>query len=235
MRAFIIMIWLMIPIGMAYHWFSPKGAACRQNDQVAKRWEQARETVRAASAAGEKAGEERLLAEARGIYEEAIKLLPKGPESSIHRHRMALENSLVMIRQGFVEEGLEEIEGLMEVIRAGDWPGSYEDDFRAAAAAGAYRAAAEMRMRGYRREEWAAVADDARQQYSMLAGKYETADPGTSRLLRQNLEASIRLVRMDLAFLEGDPLPEPLSPTRMKRMGESEIEGFRKTPSEPGY
>jgi F0F1-type ATP synthase membrane subunit b/b' len=235
MRAFIIMIWLMIPIGMAYHCFSPEGAASRRQDAVSKRWDEARETVQAASEAGGKDETERLLTEARIQYEEAIKMLPKSKENHIHRNQMALENALVMLKQGLVEESLQEIEGLMEAIRAGDWPESYEDNFRAVVAAGTYQAAVEMRMRGYNREEWASVADDARQQYCMLAGKYEAMDSASSRVLKRNLEATLRLVRMDLAFLEGAPLPKPPGQTRMKRTGESDIEGFIKSRSEPGH
>jgi hypothetical protein len=235
MRAFIIMVWLMVPIGMGYHWFSPKGMVSRQNDVASKQWKVARATAQAALAAEGDQEVQRLLAEARSAYEETIKLLPKSKDNLMHRHQAALEKALVMIRQGEVVEALHEIEGLMEAIRAGQWPPGFEDDFRAAVAAGTYQVANEMRLRGYRREEWVPIADDARQQYALLADKHEAANTPHARALKENLEVAIRLVRMDLATFEGDPLSPPPSTTRMRRLGSSDEEAFIKSHSKPGH
>lgn len=240
MRAWLIMIWLMIPIGMAYHWFSPQGVERRRRDAITGILDDARANVRAASQTGDTDEAGRLLAEARGLYEEAIEKLPASQANRIYRNQMNLEKAAVVIRQGSVEEGLQEIQSLMEALRGKQWPDDYEDNFRAAAAAGIYQSAAAMRLMGYGRSEWVRVADDARQQYCMLSEKHGGEEMETSHSLKKNLEESIRLVRMDLSTLDGDPLPEPprqgqsKSKKKKKKKDKSKSKGFRKAEPEPG-
>jgi hypothetical protein len=65
-----------------------------------------------------------------------------------------------------------------------------------------------MRLEGQGREVWEPEAESARQNYKMLAeDAAKKGDAPAVRKHREDLEASIRLARMDLSELQGLPLP----------------------------
>ncbi len=62
-----------------------------------------------------------------------------------------------------------------------------------------------MRVEGAARDEWMPVAEEARQHFRLLA---ESATPELAAAAARNLEATLRLQRMDLSELQGLPLPK---------------------------
>lgn len=73
------------------------------------------------------------------------------------------------------------------------------------AAAALFNLAWGMRLEGAARDEWMPLADEARQHFRLLA---ETADGAMAAAAARNLEATLRLQRMDLSELQGLPLPK---------------------------
>jgi len=73
------------------------------------------------------------------------------------------------------------------------------------AAAALFNLAWGMRLEGAARDEWMPLAEEARQHFRLLA---ETADGGLAAAAARNLEATLRLQRMDLSELQGLPLPK---------------------------
>ncbi|MBA4029544.1 MAG: hypothetical protein C0478_01295 [Planctomyces sp.] len=65
-----------------------------------------------------------------------------------------------------------------------------------------------MRLEGRPREDWEPQVESARQIFRQLAEEAEVkGDTQASKLRREDLEASIRLARMDVGDLQGLPLP----------------------------
>jgi hypothetical protein len=65
-----------------------------------------------------------------------------------------------------------------------------------------------MRLEGLGRDEWEPEAEAARQTYKLLAeDAARRGDPAAAARHREDLEASVRLARMDLSELQGLPLP----------------------------
>jgi hypothetical protein len=62
-----------------------------------------------------------------------------------------------------------------------------------------------MRLEGAARDEWMPLAEEARQHFRLLA---ETAGGALAETAARNLEATLRLQRMDLSELQGLPLPK---------------------------
>jgi hypothetical protein len=64
-----------------------------------------------------------------------------------------------------------------------------------------------MRLEGATTQEWLAETEQSRQNFRLLAEQTEK-DTVISEGYRKNLEAVIRLERMDLSELQGLPLPK---------------------------
>lgn len=73
------------------------------------------------------------------------------------------------------------------------------------AAAAQFHLAWGMRLEGAARDEWMPLAEEARQHFRLLA---ETAGGELAAAAARNLEATLRLQRMDLSELQGLPLPK---------------------------
>ena len=65
-----------------------------------------------------------------------------------------------------------------------------------------------MRLEGLPITEWEPEIESARQNYRMLAENAQSAGKSDqAKKQRENLEAAIRLARLDLSDLQGLPLP----------------------------
>jgi hypothetical protein len=82
----------------------------------------------------------------------------------------------------------------------------FQHEARGALASAQYYAGWLMRLEGAPSEEWLQPVENARQNFRLLAE--ETKDARTARDYEKNLEAAIRLARMDLSELQGMPLPK---------------------------
>jgi hypothetical protein len=81
-------------------------------------------------------------------------------------------------------------------------------DARASLANAQYYMTWLMRLEGLSRDVWEPEIEAARQTYRLLADQATAGgDDQAAKSQRENLEASIRLARMELSELQGLPLP----------------------------
>src|SRR5262249_5114809 len=155
-------------------------------------------------------------------YTAALAALPD--TSDERRHKLEVAAGHALVSSGSIVEGQEQLE---KTLRALESEGRGETEVAVAArhelAASSYYAAWLMRLQGARPDEWKPEAERARQQFRLLAegglgneqaariaaGSLDEAhDSDSGSVFRQNLEATIRLERMDLGELLARPLPK---------------------------
>jgi hypothetical protein len=65
-----------------------------------------------------------------------------------------------------------------------------------------------MRLEGASTDEWTVEVENARQHFRLLAEENLPHGKEAARPYQENLEATVRLARMDLSELQGLPLPK---------------------------
>src|SRR5262249_53789395 len=108
---------------------------------------------------------------------------------------------------GELPEAILELEGLLADMLKGGSAASSVREVRGLLASAQYYAGWLMRLEGSTALQWTAETEQARQNFRLLAE--ETQKQPDLRLdYQKNLEATIRLERMDLSELQGLPLPK---------------------------
>ena len=187
MKIVLLLTWLAIPMGWLGWHYGPGQEALKldASDRAVKE-----------ALAGQTA-EEQLRA-----WDAAIAALPKSETEQARRLRLA--RCEVLTAGGKLPQARKELEALY---------GEMNEDPKAEPAvlervqeelAGTkYYMTWLMRLEGLPQEEWEPEIESARQHFRLLAEK-GTADKGR---YQAKLESSIRLARMDLTELQGQPLP----------------------------
>lgn len=195
MRTTLIVIWALLPAGLAAYHYGP-GQRQVTLDAVAD--------VLAEADALRDAGDWAAAAEA---YERALGQLPDGQTAQQRHIRLSLYQA--QMQAAGLPQANRALEGLLEEL-TGDAAADPElvAKTRSTLAESQYYMTWLLRLEGADREVWWPYVEGARQNYRRLA---ETADAAgkTARgtQARVDLDASIRLARMDLAELQGLPLP----------------------------
>lgn len=194
MRGVAIILWMLLPLVVVAYHLGP-GQEHVKSDQAAE-W--------LARAAGHVAREEWV--EAVGAYEEALAVLPVDAVPAQRRAR--LERARAAMKCSGLPEAHSDLTGLVAELQADPTADpALVRDARATLAGAQYYMTWLMRLEGLPREEWEPEVEAARQNYRLLA---EQATNPTERTKRQeDLQAAIRLARMDLTELQGLPIPEP--------------------------
>lgn len=196
-RKILIVAWLLVPIGMLAYHFGP-GQKSLARDRAAAWVEKARGAERSED-----------WASAYSSWSEALANLPS--EDAAGRLKVRLAQADARIWMGELPEAVQDLEGLLVDAQNAGQRG-LEAETRAALAAGQYYEAWLMRLEGAETKEWTVPVEEARQHFRLLA---EQADQATDReaasAQRKNLEAVIRLARMDLSELKAQPLPKKCS------------------------
>jgi hypothetical protein len=193
MRTVLLVAWLLVPIGVGI-WHHGPGQDRVQTDEAAKLLAQADRHA--------KAGE---WAEAAALYEEALKLLPAGKEAEARRIR--LERAKAQMLCGQLPAARADLETLVEELQAaGKADGKLLASARTALAQSQFYMTWLMRLEGLPRELWEPEIEAARQTYRLLAEQAK-GDAESAKKNKQDLEAAIRLARLDLSELQGLPLP----------------------------
>ena len=195
MRMLLLLGWTALPIaGVAYH-YGP-GQDRLQLDDVA-----------ALVASAEQATANKDFATAVDDYDAALKQLP-ADRTALSR-RLRLERSKAMMNNSGLPTANKELEALVdELADDASADATLVRDSRRALASSQFYMTWLLRLEGKGREEWEPQVEAARQNYRMLA---ESAD-GDGRAAdakqdREDLEATIRLARIQIEDLQGLPLP----------------------------
>jgi hypothetical protein len=140
-------------------------------------------------------------------YNDALKALPEGRTAEGRKIRLERAKAQMLARQ--LPDAHADLTTLVDELAADAAadPDLFADA-RSTLANSQYYMTWLMRLEGLGREAWEPEAESARQTYKLLAEEAEKrGDAASAKKHREDLEASIRLARMDLSELQGLPLP----------------------------
>lgn len=218
-KTLLISIWLLIPvILLAYH-YGP-GQSRLAMDRAARKIAEARALEA-----------EQNWEAAVQVWGEALSATPQ--EKTGPRLQLRLAQARVRMYTGELPEAIEDMETLLTEARRDRAEGGLQHEIRGTLASAQYYAGWLMRLEGAAAEEWLLPVESSRQHFRLLAE--EAKDPKASADYEKNLEATIRLERMNLSELQGLPLPKFCSgcknvsqKCRSQREGKCENKGEKK-------
>ena len=195
MRKIFIVFWLLLPVVvMAYH-YGPGQARMTVDDAGAQ------------LALGEAFAKEQQWEQAIEKYDRVLQLLPKDKISEMRQVRLAKAKAQMFASQ--LPSAHQELNVLVDEM-TGDASADPEvlRDARSALANSQYYLTWLMRLEGVPKETWGPEIEAARQTYRLLAeDAMKSGDQVFGKKVSEDLEAAIRLARMDLSELQGLPLP----------------------------
>jgi hypothetical protein len=209
MRKALLFLWFLLPVaGAAYH-YGP-GQDRLRSDRAAQALDRARDAAsearRIAAEHGDTAAKSRW-SDAEKAYTEALELLPN--DRAAESRALRLERAKAQMFVGKLPDARGDLEDLVDELAAD--PGADPStlaDARGALANAQYYMTWLMRLEGAPRGEWEPEIEASRQNYALLAQAAEASHDGALALrTKEDLEASIRLERMELKDLQGMPLP----------------------------
>ncbi len=195
MRRVLLVGWLMLlPLGGLYHLVA--GPEHRKMDDIGQALADARSMV-----ADEK------YSSAVAKFEKALESLPS--EAIADSRRIRLEMAQAKMNASRLPEAHKDLKSLLDELLADeDHDLKFEQHVRESLAGSQFYMTWLMRLEGLPNTEWEPEIESARQNYRMLAETAETSgESQQATKQRENLEAAIRLARLDLSDLQGLPLP----------------------------
>jgi tetratricopeptide (TPR) repeat protein len=195
LRILLLTVWLLVPVvGYALH-MGP--------GQDRQRLDTAAAHIRAA----ETAAADEDYATAVEQYEEALKALPAGRTAEARKIRLEKAKAQMLAKK--LPEAHADLKGLVDELAADPSADPQQlADARSAMANSNYYMTWLMRLEGLSQDVWEPEIEAARQTYKLLAEQAEKAGDGkAAQKHREDLEAAVRLARMDLGELQGLPLP----------------------------
>jgi len=195
MRGFKLAVWLLVPVlGGAYH-YGP-GQERLKLDDVHGHLSVARRHVAADQHA-----------EAVERFTAALSQLPA--ERVAERNRIRVERAKAMMHAQQLPEAYDELTLLMPELQDDpETDPALLADAREALANAKYYLTWLMRLEGEPRTEWEPEIEASRQTYRLLAEQAAASGrEAAARRHQEDLEAAIRLARMDLSELQALPLP----------------------------
>lgn len=209
MRKLLLFSWLLVPVAAAGYHFGP-GQERLHADSAAVAIARAESAAAKARevAAGEGDGAARSSwADAEAAWSEALNLLPK---DKVHEARsIRLERAKAQMFLSQLPDARRDLESLVDEI-AGDPTSDPKllEDSRGTLATAQYYTTWLMRLEGAPREDWEPEIDSARQTWKLLAEQAgKDGNAPSAKKSGEDLEAAIRLERMNIGDLQGLPLP----------------------------
>jgi len=191
MRILFIAGWLLLPVAFAFWHYGP-GQEKVKLDQVADLLTQAQASME----------REDWPAVVKN-YEDALELLPEG--SAAKRQRIVLEKAKAQMQCSELPEAHQALKTLVEELQAEATPEPVLlAETRSALAQAQFYMTWLMRLEGEPEAVWEPEIEAARQNYRLLAEGKTGAEKETCQ---KDLEAAVRLARMDLSELQGLGLP----------------------------
>ncbi|MGJ8723747.1 MAG: hypothetical protein ACSHYB_04240 [Roseibacillus sp.] len=192
MKIALTTLWLLIPLAFAAWHFGP-GQSHLDLDE-------AQGSINKAEAA--LADED--YSQAIKCWEAAMGKLPKEEVTTARRIELEIAKAKMLNKK--LPEAREELAELMLVLdQDPNADPQLRDETRAALANARYYMTYLMKLEGLPDSEWEPEIEAARQEYKLLA--QTAADPELAKTSADDLEATIRLARIDPAELYGLPIP----------------------------
>lgn len=194
MRRFASVLWLLVPVCIiAWHYGPGQDSLARDRASAFIK------NARFAESKDDWKG-------AREHYRQALMIMPSGDADV----RLALQLAQAKTRMyvGELPEAMEEVDALLDESLATSKNTALQDEIRSTSGLMHYYVAWLMRLEGAETEEWTEQTEIARQQFRLLAEQNDSAGDADAKAYQENLEAVIRLARMDLSELKGLPLPK---------------------------
>jgi len=195
MRSLVLLGWLMVPVAFGAYHYGPGQEKLRLDD-VGRTLKDADRLAAKEDWSG-----------AIKKYDAALGLLPEGRLDEARR--IKLQKAKARMKTGQLPEANVDLDELVDQLE-GDAKAdpALRDEARASLANSQYYMTWLMRLEGLPEAEWEPVVDGARQTYRMLAENAEArGDKSAAKTLREDLESTIRLARLDLDDLQGLDLP----------------------------
>ena len=209
MRKLLACVWLLVPVAAAGYHLGPGQDRLRADDAaaaLARAEKSAAKAREVASSEGDEAARASW-AEAEAAWSEALSLLPADKVREARSIRLERAKAQMFLSQ--LPDARRDLESLVDEIAAD--PSSVPAllaDSRSALASAQYYTTWLMRLEGQPREEWEPEIDSARQTWKLLAEQAEKhGNVEAAKKSGENLEAAIRLQRMEIGDLQGLPLP----------------------------
>jgi hypothetical protein len=191
-KRILLCLWLLIPVALLAYHYGP-GRARLAQDRAAQKIAQAQ----ALEAKEDWQG-------AFQSWGEALAATPQDQTGT--RFQLRLAQARTRMYTGELPEAIEDLGALLEEAQGGASDQNLRREIRATLAGAQYYAGWLMRLESAPAEEWLLPVEEARQHFRLLAE--ETGDSKAGIGYKRNLEAAIRLERMDLSELQGLPLPK---------------------------
>ena len=140
-------------------------------------------------------------------YEEALRALPEGRTAEARKLRLEKAKAQMLAKR--LPEAHADLKALVDELAA-DTSADPKvlAEARSAMANANYYMTWLMRLEGLGTDAWEPEIEAARQTYKLLAEQAEAAgDTVAAKKHKEDLEAAVRLARMDLGELQGLPLP----------------------------
>jgi tetratricopeptide (TPR) repeat protein len=195
MRGFLLAVWVLVPVVAGAFHYGPGQERLQLDD------------VQAYLSAGRRHVEKGDQARAVEYFNEALAKIPS--ERAAEARRIRVERAKAMLLSQQLPEAYDELTLLLPELQ--DDPATDPKllaDARESLANAKYYLTWLMRLEGEQRTEWEPEIEAARQTYRLLAEQAEsTGDAAALQKHQEDLEATIRLARMDLSELQALPLP----------------------------
>ena len=189
----LIFLWVLAPVALlAYHYGPGQAGLAR---------EEAKASIQAAM--DFKAKEQ--WPQAIDAYNEALAALPQTETAKRQQLQLARANARIYV--GELPEAMLSMEHLLDETAKGS-DKELESKVRSSLASAQYYTGWLMRLELAEKEEWKEPLEKARQNFRLLAEQTDKTDATASEDHQKNLEAVVRLARMDLSDVQALPLPK---------------------------
>lgn len=195
MRRFMLLAWmLLLPLGGLYHLVA--GPHHREMDTIGNSLAQARQFTLADR-----------WDDAVVEFESALEAIPEDLPREARGVRLELAQAKMNASK--LPEAHAELKALLDELLADETSDKRQElEVRESLANSQFYMTWLMRLEGLPAESWEPEIESARQNYRLLAEKAEAAGrAAAAKSQKENVEASIRLARLDLTDLQGLPLP----------------------------
>ena len=189
----LIFLWALAPVALLAYHFGPGQAGLAR--------EEAKASIRAAL--DFEAGQQ--WQQAIDAYNEALATLPDTETAKRQQLQLARANARIYV--GELPEAMLAMEHLLnETAKSSD--SELESKVRSSLASAQYYTGWLMRLELAEKKEWKEPLEKARQNFRLLAEQTAKTDATASEDHQKNLEAVVRLARMDLSEVQALPLPK---------------------------